>query len=103
MLQQKQLARTQDKDPLYLSKEFMELLDLSQEQLLKDSKLWLIPRKQLIRKSPQDLLIDRKANELENGSSYPTGHYSFYSIKLNNLITPEANDKAAMRKQLKRD
>ena len=52
MLQEKQLARTEDKDPLYLSNQFLDGLDTIQEKLLKDSKMWLIPRKQLIKKTP---------------------------------------------------
>ena len=45
ILQEKQLARTSDQDPLYLSNQFLDSLDQIQEKLLKDSKLWLIPRK----------------------------------------------------------
>jgi len=98
-LQEKQLALTQDSDPLYLSNQVLESLDEVQEKLLKDSKLWLLPRRQIIKKKPRDLLVDQKMGERDPKK----GLYSFYSIKLSNLILPKPPSRETLSEQRKKD
>lgn len=54
-------------------------------KLFKDSKLWLIPRKQLIRKTDADRLKDRNINNRD----LREGLYVFYSLNLKNLRIPK--------------
>ena len=54
-------------------------------KLFKDSKIWLIPRKQLIRKTDADRLKDRGINARD----MRTGLHSYYSLNIKNLQLPK--------------
>lgn len=61
ILQEKQLranAAQSKTDTLFLCDRFQDTLCEVQQKLLKESKLWVIQRRQIIKKTPLDIQID---------------------------------------------